>query len=69
MQTIKGIYDGKLIRPLEKTPKNKKYKVIITFLEEIDDTSELRNFSAQTSSFSFWENTEEDLYQDFLPKK
>ena len=69
MLSISGFYDGKTIKALEKTPKNKKFKVVITFIEEIEDPSQIRDFSAQTSSFSFWENPKEDLYQDFLLKK
>ena len=48
---------------------NEKYKVIITFVEEIDETEELRNLSAQTDSLEFWENEEEDIYQDYLVAK
>ena len=68
MLAIKGIYDGKTIKPLEKLPKNKKYKVIITFIEEVDEIEQLRNFSAKTTSFTFWENEKEDIYQDYLTK-
>ena len=68
MLAIKGIYDGKTIRPLEKPPKDRKFKVVITFLEELDDTEKLRNFSAQTTSFTFWEDPKEDIYQDYLTK-
>jgi hypothetical protein len=35
-------------------------------LEEIDEDEDLRNFSAQTDAFSFWEDAREDLYQDYL---
>jgi len=69
MLAIKGIYDGKTIKPLEKLPKNRKYKVIITFIEEVDEIEQLINFSAQTTSFNFWENQKEDLYQDYLTKR
>ena len=48
---------------------NKKYKVLITFLEEINETEQLRDFSAQTDAFDFWEDPREDIYQDYLPKK
>ena len=37
MLAIKGIYDGKKIVPLEKFTLRKKYKVVITFVEELDD--------------------------------
>ena len=69
MLAIKGIYDGKFILPLERFPKKKKYKVVITFIEELDDTDEIRDFSAQTTSFTFWKNPKEDIYQDYLTKK
>ena len=69
MLSIQGIYDGKTIKPLGVMPKNKKYKVLITFIEEIDDAEQLRYFSAQTDAFDFWEDSREDIYQDYLPKK
>lgn len=50
-------------------PVSKKYKVIITFVEEIDETEEIRHLAAQTDSFKFWENEEEDIYQDYLSAK
>lgn len=65
MLAIKGIYDGKNIQPLENLPK-KKYKIIITFLEELDETEQIRDFTAKTNSFSFWEDPKEDIYQDYL---
>jgi hypothetical protein len=68
MVAIKGIYDGTAIVPLGKLPKGKKFKVIITFIEEItDEEEEIRAFSTQSEAFGFWESEEEDLYQDFLP--
>ena len=69
MQTIEGLFDGKTFIALEKIPVSKKYKVIITFVEEIDETEEIRNLSAQTDSFEFWEDEREDIYQDYLARK
>lgn len=46
MLAIKGVYDGKNTKPLEKPPVNKKYKVVITFLEELDDYEQLREFAS-----------------------
>ncbi|MCI0471811.1 MAG: hypothetical protein L0Y73_09145 [Candidatus Aminicenantes bacterium] len=66
MIAIRGMYDGEKFIPLENFSKKKKYKIIITFLEEIDDDEEIRNFSAQTDAFSSWEDEREDLYQDYL---
>ncbi len=66
MVTIQGIFDGNKLIPLEKLPKGKKYKVIITFLEELTQAEEIRYFTSQSDAFGFWEKTEEDIYQDFL---
>ena len=68
MLAIKGIYDGKKIVPLEKFTLGKKYKVVITFVEELDDEEALRNLFAQTDAFSFWHDQKEDIYQDYLAK-
>ncbi|MBI4535341.1 MAG: hypothetical protein HY708_03620 [Ignavibacteriae bacterium] len=69
MLTVKGIYDGKQIRPLKKLSLKKKYKVVITFLEEIEDSSGIRAFTSQSEGFSFWEDEREDIYQDLLKRK
>jgi hypothetical protein len=68
METIRGIYDGQKFVALENFHRRKKYKVIITFLEELDEDEEIRNFSAQTDAFSFWHDEREDIYQDYLEK-
>ncbi len=68
MVAIQGIYDGNAIVPLEPIPTRKKYKLIITFVEEITEEEDVRNFTLQSDAFAFWEREEEDLYQDFLPK-
>ena len=69
MLAIQAIYeDGKFI-PLEKITARGKFKVIITFVEALDGVEDIRNFAAQTPAFTFWENEEEDIYQDFLTEK
>lgn len=69
MLSVKGIYDGERIRSLEKLPVKKKYKVVITFLEELEDDEEIRGFTSQSEAFSFWEDEREDIYQDLLTRK
>lgn len=69
MITVEGIYDGANVIALEKIPFEKSYKVIITFVEEIDESEEARNFSAQTDALDFWRDEREDLYQDYLESK
>lgn len=66
MLTVEGIYDGKNFVALERFPREKRFKVMITFVEELDEAGELRNFSANNESFEFWHDSREDIYQDFL---
>ena len=42
MQTIQALFDGTNFIPLEKVPVSPKYKVITAFVEEIDETEEIR---------------------------
>lgn len=69
MLTVNGIYDGRNVKLTDKVTENKKYRVIVTFLEEIDQDSEVRDFSGQTRGFQFWNDEKEDIYQDYLKKK
>lgn len=39
---IKGIYDGKKIKPLEKIPFNDKRDVIITFIEKASEDKDMK---------------------------
>ena len=66
MQTIEGIFDGKILIATEKVPVSTAYRVNITFVEAIDETEELRSLSAQTDAFEFWDDEREDIYQDYL---
>ena len=43
--------------------------MVITFVEKVEEMEEIRQSVAQMDSFSFWENGEEDIYQDFLTAK
>ena len=68
MLAIKGIYDGKSIIPLDKIDIKTKSKVIITFVEDINDIEieEIRNLASSSDGFDFWSNESEDLYQEYL---
>lgn len=68
MKAIRGFFDGEKIVATDQILTNKKFKVIITFIEEIDETEDSRNFTAQTDGLSFWQDEKEDLYQDYLKK-
>jgi hypothetical protein len=41
MLTVEGIYDGKKIEPLNAIPFKKKKKVVITFLDEVLENTDL----------------------------
>ena len=70
MISVNGIYDGKSVRLLDNFTDQKKYKVVVTFLEEIEIIdSELRDFTSQTIGLDFWNDSKEDIYQDFLYQK
>ena len=70
MLAIHGIYDGKTIKITDKVTEKKKYKVVITFIEEISQNDEdLRTFSSQTKGLEFWNDSREDVYQDYLNSK
>jgi hypothetical protein len=70
MLAVNGIYDGKNIRLTEKVTEKKKYRVVVTFIEELEQTDNVvRDFSAQTRGLEFWENEREDIYQDYLQNK
>ncbi len=72
MLSVTGIYDGKSIYPTEAIDEHKKYKVIITFVEELenpDGDPDIRNFgTVSNSSLAFWNDPKEDIYQDYLIK-
>lgn len=68
MLAIKGIYDGNSIILLDKVDIQSKRNVIVTFLDDINDTEmdEIRIMSSTTNGFEFWSDENEDLYQEYL---
>ena len=70
MFAVRGKYDGKKVKITDQISEKKRYKVVITFIEELPlEENEIRNFASQTESFDFWENKAEDIYQDYLIQK
>jgi hypothetical protein len=70
MLAVNGIYDGKSVKITDKITEKKKYKVVITFIEELTNyDAHLRDFSAQTKGLDFLEDPGEDLYQDYITQK
>lgn len=70
MLSVNGIYDGNIVRLTDNFSDKRKYRVVVTFIEEIQENEELiRDFSAQTNALDFLEDPREDLYQDYLKSK
>lgn len=70
MLAVNGIYDGKNIRLTEKVTEKKQYRVVVTFIEELNQSdNDVRDFSAQTQGLEFWRDEKEDIYQDYLQEK
>lgn len=70
MLAVNGIFDGKHVKITDKITEKKKYKVIVTFVEEVTKAdNDMRDFSSQTSGLEFWEDSNEDIYQDYLKPK
>jgi len=70
MLAVRGIYDGKTVRITDKIKEKKKYIVVVTFIEELQQKdNDLRDFTAQTKGLDFWEDSREDIYQDYISSK
>ena len=69
MKTIKGEYENGHIKLLEEAPSMKRNKVLITFLDdEVNESEVLRSISLQQppSFVEYLKDENEDLYQEFL---
>ena len=67
MLSIKGIYDGKQLKLAEKIKIRSPKKVIVTFLDAVEDelsSEELHQFAQKGGAFDFLNNKEEDIYTD-----
>lgn len=70
MLTYHGIYNGQNIEILEPVLEKKKYKVLITFIEELPTQKQdnSRSFGNVSNGFDFWYDEKENIYQDYLNK-
>ena len=67
MLSVKGVYDGKHLKLAEKIKIRSPKKVIITFLDAIDEeltSEELHALARKGGAFDFLNNKEEDIYTD-----
>lgn len=67
MLSIKGTYDGKRLKLSRKIKIRSPKKVIITFLDDVDDdlsSGELHLLAQKGGALDFLNNKEEDIYTD-----
>lgn len=61
MLAVRRIYDGKSVRIIDRITEKKRYRVVVTFIEELSQNdNDLRDFSAQTSGLDFWEDSKQE---------
>lgn len=68
LQTIEGFYDGKNIFPLEEIKTKSKYRVIITFLEMIDEPDSFKDLKMHSEKVfqKLWENENDEIWASYL---
>jgi len=66
--TIEGIYDGKNIVPLTNINIKNKRRIIITFLEKIEEKDEFKDLKLQSEKVfnKLWENEDDDIWASYL---
>lgn len=66
MLSVKGIYDGKEIKFLEKIEISSPKKVIVTFLDDETEFPQdtIYKLAEESGSFDFLKEPEEDIYSD-----
>jgi len=65
LMTIEGIYDGKAVHPLGKIKTRKRHRVLITFLEEVDDFADLKKHSEKVLA-KLWKDEDDDAWNSYL---
>jgi predicted DNA-binding antitoxin AbrB/MazE fold protein len=69
MLTVRGIYENGEVKLLDKVPASSKQKVLITFIEDEDDTTRTHSLNQTSQEFrDYLSNEQEELYQDYLKK-
>ncbi|MDZ7344034.1 MAG: hypothetical protein ONA90_05930 [candidate division KSB1 bacterium] len=63
--TIEGFYDGKMIQPLVKLKTRKRSRVLITFLEEVDDFADLKKHSEKVFA-KLWQHEDDEIWSSYL---
>ena len=67
MLSVNGTYDGKQLKLAEKIKIRSPMKVIVTFLDAVEDelsSEELHLLMQKGGAFDFLNNKEEDIYTD-----
>ena len=67
MLSIQGTFDGKKLKLNRRIKLRSEKKVIVTFLDEVDDditSEELQSLAMKGGAFGFLNSKEEDIYSD-----
>jgi hypothetical protein len=65
LMTFEGFYDGKAIHAFGKIKTRKKHRVLITFLEEVDDFADLKKHSEKIFA-KLWKDEDDALWNSYL---
>ena len=68
LHTIEGVYDGEKIQPLQRIKTNRIYRVIITFLEEIEQPDNFRDLKIHSENKfeKLWKNENDEIWASYL---
>jgi len=64
LMIVEGIYDGKAIHPPGKIKTRKRHRVLITFLEEVDDFADLKRHSEKILA-RLWKDEDDNLWNSY----
>ncbi|MBC8182149.1 hypothetical protein H8E88_13630 [candidate division KSB1 bacterium] len=66
--SIEGFYDGKNIIPLERINVKNKRRIIITFLEKIEEKDDFKNLKLHSEKVfnKLWKDENENIWASYL---
>jgi len=65
LMTVEGIYDGQAVHPPGKIKTRKRHRVLITFLEEVDEFADLKKHSEKILA-KLWKDEDDDVWNSYL---
>jgi len=68
LHSVEGVYDGETIRPLQKIKTKRNYRVIITFIEELEKPDNFRDIKIHSENIfqKLWENENDEIWASYL---